>query len=43
MPRSIRIECPSAFYHVMERGNRWEQIFRSVSQQLRRNRVNARR
>ena len=29
MPRSIRIEYPGAFYHVMARGNRREQIFRS--------------
>ena len=29
MPRSIRIEYPGGFYHVMARGNRREQIFRS--------------
>ena len=28
MPRSIRIEYPGAFYHVMARGNRRERIFR---------------
>ena len=28
MPRSIRIEYPGAFYHVMARGNRREKIFR---------------
>ena len=28
MPRSIRIEYPGAFYHVMARGNRREAIFR---------------
>ncbi len=28
MPRSIRIEYPSAFYHVMARGNRRAEIFR---------------
>ena len=28
MPRSIRIEYPGAFYHVMARGNRREDIFR---------------
>jgi len=28
MARSIRIEYPGAFYHVMARGNRWEEIFR---------------
>lgn len=27
MPRSIRIEYPGAFYHVMARGNRRESIF----------------
>lgn len=27
MPRSIRIEYPGAFYHVMARGNRREEIF----------------
>ena len=27
MPRSIRIEYPGAFYHVMARGNRREAIF----------------
>ena len=27
MPRSIRIEYPGAFYHVMARGNRREGIF----------------
>jgi REP element-mobilizing transposase RayT len=27
MPRSIRIEYPGAFYHVMARGNRRERIF----------------
>jgi hypothetical protein len=29
VPRSIRIEYPGAFYHVMARGNRRAQIFRS--------------
>jgi len=29
VPRSIRIEYPGAFYHVMARGNRREAIFRS--------------
>ena len=29
MPRSIRIEYPGAFYHVMARGNRRESIFQS--------------
>ena len=29
VPRSIRIEYPGAFYHVMARGNCREQIFRS--------------
>jgi REP element-mobilizing transposase RayT len=28
MPRSIRIECPGALYHVMARGNRKEAIYR---------------
>ena len=28
MPRNIRIEYPGAFYHVMARGNRREDIFR---------------
>jgi REP element-mobilizing transposase RayT len=28
VPRSIRIEYPGAFYHVMARGNRREGIFR---------------
>jgi REP element-mobilizing transposase RayT len=28
MPRSIRIECPDALYHVMARGNRRELIYR---------------
>jgi hypothetical protein len=28
MPRSIRIEHPGAFYHVMARGNRRENIYR---------------
>jgi hypothetical protein len=28
MPRSIRIEHPGAFYHVMARGNRRERIYR---------------
>ena len=28
MPRSIRIEYLGAFYHVMARGNRREEIFR---------------
>ena len=27
MPRSLRIEFPGAFYHVMARGNRRETIF----------------
>jgi len=27
MPRSIRIECPGAFYHLMARGNRREAIY----------------
>jgi REP element-mobilizing transposase RayT len=27
MPRSIRIEYPGAFYHIMARGNRREDIF----------------
>ena len=27
MPRSIRIEYPGAYYHVMARGNRREAIF----------------
>ena len=27
MPRSIRIEFPGAFYHVVARGNRREAIF----------------
>jgi hypothetical protein len=27
MPRSIRIECPGAFYHIMAQGNRREDIF----------------
>ncbi len=27
VPRSIRIEYPGAFYHVMARGNRREAIF----------------
>jgi REP element-mobilizing transposase RayT len=31
MPRSIRIEYPGAFYHVMARGNRREAIFRDVT------------
>ena len=29
VPRSIRIDYPGAFYHVMARGNRREKIFRS--------------
>ena len=28
MPRSLRIEYPGAYYHVMARGNRREAIFR---------------
>jgi len=28
MPRSIRIQCPGALYHVMARGNRREAIYR---------------
>ena len=28
MPRSIRLEYPGAFYHVMARGNRRESIYR---------------
>jgi len=28
MPRSIRIEYPGAYYHVMARGNRREAIYR---------------
>ena len=28
MPRSIRIQYPGAFYHVMARGNRREEIYR---------------
>jgi putative transposase len=28
MARQIRIEYPGAFYHVMARGNRREQIYR---------------
>ena len=28
MPRSLRIQYPGAFYHVMARGNRREAIFR---------------
>jgi REP element-mobilizing transposase RayT len=28
MPRSVRIEYPGAFYHVMARGNRREDIFK---------------
>jgi hypothetical protein len=28
MARSIRIEYPGAFYHVMARGNRRERIYR---------------
>jgi hypothetical protein len=31
VPRSIRIEYPGAFYHVMARGNRREAIFRNDS------------
>ena len=27
MPRSLRLEFPGAFYHVMARGNRRELIF----------------
>ena len=27
MPRSLRLEFPGAFYHVMARGNRREAIF----------------
>ena len=27
MPRSIRIEYPGAYYHIMARGNRREAIF----------------
>ena len=27
MARSIRIQYPGAYYHVMARGNRWEAIF----------------
>jgi putative transposase len=27
MARSLRIEYPGAFYHVMARGNRGEEIF----------------
>jgi len=27
MPRSLRLEFPGAFYHVMARGNRREMIF----------------
>ena len=27
MPRSLRLEFPGAFYHVMARGNRRESIF----------------
>jgi hypothetical protein len=27
MPRSLRLEFPGAFYHVMARGNRRETIF----------------
>ena len=32
MPRSIRIEYPGAFYHVMARGNRREEIFRDAGE-----------
>jgi REP element-mobilizing transposase RayT len=28
MPRKLRIEYPGAIYHVMNRGNRREEIFR---------------
>ena len=27
MARLLRIEYPGAYYHVMNRGNRWEDIF----------------
>ena len=30
MPRPLRIEYPGAFYHVMNRGNARQQIFRSA-------------
>jgi REP element-mobilizing transposase RayT len=28
MPRALRIECPGAIYHVMNRGDHREPIFR---------------
>jgi REP element-mobilizing transposase RayT len=28
MPRKLRVEYPSAMYHVMSRGNRCENIYR---------------
>jgi hypothetical protein len=28
MPRALRVEYPGAIYHVMNRGDRWEPIFR---------------
>ena len=28
MPRKLRVECPGAIYHVMNRGDRREPIFR---------------
>jgi REP element-mobilizing transposase RayT len=34
MARSIRIEYPGAFYHVMARGNRRERIFRDAEDRL---------
>lgn len=34
MARSIRIEYPGAFYHVMARGNRREAIFKDDATQF---------
>jgi hypothetical protein len=31
MPRSLRLEFPGAYYHVMARGNRRETIFHDAT------------
>jgi putative transposase len=33
MARKLRIEYPGAIYHVMNRGDRWEKIFRDDQDQ----------
>ena len=34
MPRKLRIQYPGALYHVMNRGDRRENIFRDADRQL---------